>query len=98
MFPKMSKYAASSQLGLIVGPIPKEFRILVVPVFQGVDGHLAFEDGLRDLAFVEADIAQDRLFEVLAGAEAVALRDVLDTPCGSACKIDPHLGVIGVQK
>ena len=33
---------------------------------------------MRELAVVEPDVAQDRLFEVLATVEVMALEDVLD--------------------
>ena len=49
-----------------------------MPVLERVDGCSALEDGLRQLAVVEADIAQDGLFQILAAAVAVALQDVLD--------------------
>ena len=44
-----------------------------MPVLEGVDGRSALEDGLREVAVVEPDVAQDRLLEVLVGVEAVAL-------------------------
>jgi len=49
-----------------------------MPVLEGVDAWSPLEDGLREVAGVEADVAQDRLLEVLAGAKAVRLQDVLD--------------------
>ena len=49
-----------------------------MPVLERVDGRSALEDGLRQLAVVEADIAQDGLLQVLAAAETMALQNVLD--------------------
>ena len=63
---------------MIVRPFPEEVRLVAMRVFEGGDGRSAFQHGLWELAVVEADVAQDGLFEVLAGAEAVALQDILD--------------------
>ena len=47
-----------------------------MPVLERVDGRSALEDGLRQLAVVEADIAQDGLLQVFAAVEAMALQDI----------------------
>src|SRR5690625_977120 len=59
-------------------PLPEQLGPLAMPVLQRADGHSAIEGGLRQLAVVEADVAQDRLLQVLAAAEVMALQDVLD--------------------
>ncbi len=51
---------------LIVWPLFEEPWLLAMPVLEGVDRRSALQDGLRELAVVEADIAQDRLLKVLA--------------------------------
>lgn len=56
----------------------EEFWFLAMSVLERVDGRLALDHGLRELAIVEADVAQGGLSEVFAAAEAVALQDVLD--------------------
>ena len=63
---------------MIVWPLLEELRPPVMPVLEGADGCSALQHGLRELTVVEADVAQDGLLEVLAGAEAVALQHVLD--------------------
>jgi hypothetical protein len=78
---------------MIVRPFREELRLLVMPVFQGVDGRSALQHGLRELAVVEPDVAQDGLLEVLAGAESVALQNVLDPavePLDHAVCLRPH--------
>lgn len=49
---------------------------------ERADGRFALEDGLRQLAIVQADIAQDDLLQILAAAEAVALQAVFDPSIG----------------
>ena len=51
---------------------------MFLPVLERVDGRSTLQHGLRELTVVEADVAKDGLFEILAAAEAVALQDVLD--------------------
>jgi len=63
---------------VIIRPFFEEFRFLAIPVLERVDWGAALEHGLRELAVVKADVAQDGLFQVFAAAEAVALQDVLD--------------------
>ena len=59
-------------------PFPEEVGGLALPVLEGGDGRQAFQELLRELAAVEAEVAQEGLFEVLAAAEVVALENVLD--------------------
>jgi hypothetical protein len=66
---------------MIVRPVLEDLGLLVMPILEGVDGRSAFQDGLRELAVVEPDVAQDRLLQILAGAEAVALQDKGKRPC-----------------
>ncbi len=78
---------------MIVRSFFEELRLVPMPVLERVDGRSAFQDGLRELAVVEADVAQDRLFQILSGAEAVALQDVLDPAVESldhAIRLRPH--------
>ena len=49
-----------------------------MPVLERINWRAAFQNGLRQLAVVEADVAEKRLFEVLAAAETVALEHVPD--------------------
>ena len=63
---------------VIVRSLFEELRLLAVPVLERVDGRAPLEHGLRELAVVKTDVAQERLLKILAGAEAVALQDVLD--------------------
>lgn len=51
---------------MIVRSFLEKFRFVMVPVLEGVDERSALQDGLRELAVVEADVAQDRLFQILA--------------------------------
>jgi hypothetical protein len=48
---------------VIIRPLLKELRPLPLPVLERVDGRSVFQDGLWKLAVVEADVAQDGLFE-----------------------------------
>ena len=43
-----------------------------------VDRRTPLQHGLGELGIIEADVAQDRLFKILAAAEPVALQYVLD--------------------
>ncbi len=64
-----------------------------MPVLERIDWRAAFQNGLRQLAVVEADVAEKRLFEVLAAAETVALEHVLDPtvePLDHAVGLRPH--------
>jgi len=63
---------------MIIWLFPEQLWSFAVPVLERLDGRSALEDGLGQLAVVEADIAQDGLLQILAAAEAVALQDVLD--------------------
>ena len=63
---------------MIIRPFFEEFRFLAMPVLERVDWGAALEHGLRELAVVKADVAQDGLFQVFAAAETVALQDVLN--------------------
>lgn len=63
---------------VIVRPLPEQVWPLALPVLEGVDGGLAFEDGLQQLAIVEANVAQDGLLQVLAVVEVLTLEHVLD--------------------
>jgi hypothetical protein len=49
-----------------------------MPVLERADGRSAVQHGLRELAVVELDLTQDRLFKILAAAEPVPLQNVLD--------------------
>ena len=74
---------------VIVRPLHEERGLVAVPVLEGVDGRSAFQDGLRELAVVEADVAQDRVLQVLSAAEMVALEDVLDPACQATRQTGP---------
>ena len=63
---------------MIIRSLLEQHRPLALPALEGVDGRSAFQDGLRQLAVVEPDVAQNGLFEILAAAEVVALEHVLD--------------------
>ena len=63
---------------VIIRSLREEVRLLAIPIFERVERRSAFQDGLRKLAVIKADVAQDRLFKVLARTKAVALQDVLD--------------------
>lgn len=56
---------------MIVNALPEQLGPLALPVLEGIDGRSAFQDGLRQLAVVEPDVAQDRLLQVLAAVEVV---------------------------
>ena len=78
---------------VIVRPLLEERGLVAVPVLERGDGRSSFQDGLRDLAVVEADVAPDGLLEVLAGADAVALQDILDAavePLHHSVRLRPH--------
>ncbi len=62
----LSHHALVVRSRLIVWPLFEEPWLLAMPVLEGVDRRSALQDGLRELAVVEADIAQDRLLKVLA--------------------------------
>ena len=51
---------------VIVRPVLEELRLLVLPLLEHIDGRSPLQNGLRELAIVEPDVAQDRLFEALA--------------------------------
>ncbi len=64
-----------------------------MPVLERIDWRAAFQNGLWQLAVVEADVAEKRLFEVLAAAETVALEHVPDPsvePLDHAVGLRPH--------
>ena len=63
---------------VIIRPLPEEFRPPMLPVLEGVDRRATLEGGLRELAVVKTDVAQQGLFQVLAAADVVALQHVLD--------------------
>ena len=59
-----------------------------MPVLECTDGRPALEHGLRELAVVELDVTQHRLFEIPAAAEPATLQDVLD-PAVDGLRGDP---------
>lgn len=63
---------------MIIDALPEQFSLLTLPVLERPDGPLALQGGLRELAVVEVDVAQEGPLQVLAALEAVALQDVLD--------------------
>ena len=46
---------------VIIRALPEQFRPLAMPVLECADGRSSFEDGLRELGVVEADVAQESL-------------------------------------
>jgi len=68
---------------------------LTLPVLESVYWGSPFQDGLRQLAVVEVDVAQEGPLQVLAALEAMALKDVLDPaiePLDHAVCLRPHRG------
>src|SRR6056297_975919 len=80
---------------VIVDPRPEQLGSVTLPVLEGGDGGSPFQDGLRELAVVEVDVAQDGLLEVLAALEAMALKNILDAtvePLDHAVGLRSHRG------
>ena len=63
---------------VIIRPLPEQLWPLALPVLERVDGRSTLQDGLRELAVVEPDVAQDGLLQVLPAVEVVALEYVFD--------------------
>lgn len=64
---------------MIVRLFPEEVRLLAMPVVQRVDRRPALQTGFRELIIFVADVSEERLFDPLAGAEAMAQKDVVVT-------------------
>lgn len=80
---------------VIVRAFPEELRLLTIPFLEGFDGCSSLEDGLRQLAVVEVDVAQDGLLQVVAALEPMALKNILDATVESldhAVCLRPHRG------
>jgi hypothetical protein len=78
---------------LVVDAPPEQLRPVALPVLEGVDGSSAFQEGLRERAVVEVDVAQEGLGKVLAALEAMALQDVVDPavePLDHSVGLWPH--------
>lgn len=80
---------------MIVDPLSEAVRPLTLPVLESVHGASPIQDGLRELAVEEVDIAHDGLRQVLAALEAMALKSVLDPavePLEHAVRLRSHRG------
>ncbi len=78
---------------VIVGALTEQVWPLALPVLEGGDGRSGLQFRLRKLAVVKVDVALDRLLQVFAAVEAVALQDIFDPavePLDHAVCLRPH--------
>ncbi|GGC23049.1 hypothetical protein GCM10011363_44460 [Marivita lacus] len=68
---------------------------MLLPLLESRDGRPCFENGLRELAVVEMNIAQDGLLQLFTALETMVLQDIFDAavePFDHAVCLRSHRG------
>ena len=81
--------------GMMIRPLSEKVRPVLLPMRQRVDGRSALENGLREVAVVEMNKAQDGLLQLFSALETMALQGIFDAagdPCDHAVCLWLHRG------